>query len=161
MTATLERLRRLPRPMRRRLVGEAFIAYPLLLIGYSSLVVTGIVSAGLWAPIAIVLMGMAVAGLLTIYVYARDRAQLDASGLDERQRQLAIKAWALSYGILAAVVVIVVGALALYLSFVGPITIDMGIASPWFVAIGVYVAVLPSAVLTWIEPEPPLEDATP
>ncbi|HEY4634682.1 MAG TPA: hypothetical protein VIH00_12275 [Candidatus Limnocylindrales bacterium] len=158
MTATFDRLRRVPRPVRRLLVAETFVAWPLLLVGYSTLVATGVVPTSLWAPVAIVLMGMAIVGLLTIYAYARDRAQLDAAGLDERQRQLATQSWALSYVVLAAVVVLVVGALAVYISFIGPVTLAMEQAAPWLVAIGVYMAVLPSAVLAWIEPEPPLED---
>ncbi len=158
MTATLERLRRVPRPVRRLFVAETFIAYPLLLLGYSLLVETGIVPTGLWAPIAILLMGMAIVGLLTIYAYARDRAQLDAAGLDERQRQLATQSWALAYGALATIVVLIVGGLAVYMSFVGPVSIDMAQASPWIIGIAVYLPVLPSAVLAWIEPEPPLEE---
>ncbi|HLA16697.1 MAG TPA: hypothetical protein VJZ72_07325, partial [Candidatus Limnocylindrales bacterium] len=100
-------------------MAETFIAYPMLLIGYTSFVATGIIPTGLWAPVAIALMGLAVIGILVIYVYARDRAQLGAAGLDERQRQLATKAWAVSYGVLATVVAIGAGGAALYLSFEG------------------------------------------
>jgi hypothetical protein len=145
--------------VRRALVAETFVAYPAVLIGYSALVATGVVPTELWAPIAVGLMALAVIGLFTIYGYARDRAQLDADGLDERQRQLATRSWALSYGVLAAVVVAVAGGAALYLSFIGPIELEMGTAAAWFIAVGVYLPVLPSAVLAWIEPEPPTEEA--
>ena len=59
------------------------------------------------------------------------------------------------YGVLTTVIVLFVGGLALYASFVGPITIDMSALSPWLLAVAIYVPFLPLAALAWIEPDAP------
>ena len=48
--------------------------------------------------------------------------------------------------------------LALYLRFVGPITLDMAILTPWLIAIGLYVPFVPFAALAWIEPDAPVDE---
>ena len=44
-------------------------------------------------------------GLFVIYAVTRNRAEPEASELDERQRDLAVRARALSYGVLLAFIV--------------------------------------------------------
>ena len=78
--------------------------------------------------------------------------------LDERQRSVLDQALVVSYGVLTTLIVIVAGVLAIYLSLVGPIQLEMGALTPWLIAIGVYVPLLPFAALAWIEPDVPSED---
>ena len=68
------------------------------------------------------------------------------------------KALVVSYGALTTVIVVVAGLVALYLSFVGPIELEMTVLTPWFIAIGLYVPFLPFAALAWIEPDVPGDD---
>ncbi len=71
---------------------------------------------------------------------------------------MADRALVLSYGVVTTVIVLGGGLLALYLSFVGPIQIEMTVLTPWFIALGLYVPFLPFAALAWIEPDVPGED---
>jgi hypothetical protein len=77
--------------------------------------------------------------------------------LDERQRQVRDQAWIHAYGILIVAVTAVIGVLAVVASFVGPITIGMTELTPFIVAIGLYLPLLPSATLTWSEPDAPAD----
>jgi hypothetical protein len=99
-----------------------------------------------------------VVGLFVIYAVTRSRAEPTSPELDERQRDLAVRARALSYGILLTFVIAIAGLWAIYVTTVGPVTVG----AEWliFVAIvvGVYLPVLPAAVLAWIEPDAPPED---
>jgi hypothetical protein len=141
------------RSTRRLLILAAFLGYPLLLVGYANLVPTRRIDALYWAAIATVLASASAIGLAAIYLFVRDRAQLTSNRLDERELALTSRAHVLSYGVLSVVVVVLVAALALVLSFGGPVTLRMEDLSPWIIAIGVFLPALPSAVLAWIEPD--------
>ena len=112
----------------------------------------------LWAPVAILLLFGFAIGVFVIYAVTRNRAEPQASELDERQRDLAIRARALSYGVLLAFIVALAGAWAIYVTTVGPITLGPELLLPVAIVVGVYLPVLPSAVLAWIEPDAPPED---
>jgi hypothetical protein len=156
--ATLyERLPSTRRRPRRLAVVAAFAGYPLLIVGYTTLVATGILPNAIWAPIAIALFAATLLGLIVVYGYGQGRVN-ERDRLDERQRAMVDRALVTSYGALTTLIVAVAGLLAVYLSFVGPITLDMGVLTPWFIAIGLYVPSLPFAALAWIEADAPIDD---
>ena len=97
---------------------------------------------------------------MTLYGYGRGRTG-DAGPLDERERTMLDRALVLGYGAVVTVVVLAVGALALYLSFVGPITITMTDLTPVIIGIALYLPLLPFAALAWIEPDAPADDDDP
>jgi hypothetical protein len=156
-----DRLRTLPRRVRRAIVLESFVAYPIVVLGYYLLVATGRVPDLVWAPIAIVLMTGFVLGLFVIHGFARNRANPNDPSLDERQHDLAVRAWALSYGVVTWVVVVVAVAWALYVTTVGPVIVGPEFLLPVAIAAGVYLPTLPLAVLSWIEPDAPADEDRP
>jgi hypothetical protein len=83
------------------------------------------------------------------------------ANLDERQRQVRDQAWIHAYELLVVVIGGAMAALALVTSFGSPVTVGMGELTPVIVGIGLYLPLLPSATLTWSEPDLPadLEDA--
>lgn len=147
---------RASRRVRRLLVLAAFLGYSLLNLGYAVLVVPNRLSSVAWAPIAIVLFSATLVGVVAIYGYARGRADMKAD-LDERQRHVRDQAWIHAYEILVVVVVGVISVLAVAASFNGPLTIGMDVLTPFIVGIGLYLPLLPSATLTWSEPDLPAE----
>jgi len=153
------RIRRLDRRLRRLLVLETLIAYPLVVIGYSALVATGRIPAALWAPVAVVLMAGFIGGLFVVYAYAGGRADPRDAELDERQRALAIEAWALSFAALTWFLVIMAVVWALWVTFVGPVLVGPEFLLPVAIGVGVYLPLLPLTALTWIEPDAPVEEA--
>ena len=145
-----------PRRTRRTLALLAFIGIPLQYLGYVALVANGIVSPALWAPVTVALFSMTFIGYVGVVGFARGRAEMSAD-LDERQSQVRDRALSLAYGVVTTAVVAVLAGVALYTSFVGPITLDMTSLTPILIAIGLYLPILPSAVLAWIEPDLPNE----
>lgn len=156
----MHRLRSMPRRTRRLIVLGTFVAYPLLYVGYAVLSRSGALPAVslLWAPFAIALMFGFAAGIFVIYGTTRNRAEPDAIELDERQRDLAVRARALSYGVLLAFIVAITALWAVYVTSVGPVTLGPELLLPVAIVVGVYLPVLPSAVLAWIEPDAPPDD---
>jgi hypothetical protein len=153
--------RRLPtmRQRSRRIAAIAAVAgFPLVLIGYSTLIETGRMSTALWAPIAIALFSTTLVGVLAVYGYGQGRMD-HRERLDERQRIMIDRALVLSYSVLTTLIVAISGCLAFYLSIVGSLRLDMGVLTSWFIAIGLYVPFLPFAALAWIEPDAPVDDA--
>jgi hypothetical protein len=146
------------RRTRRLWVVLAFTGYPLLNIGYATLVVPGRIPSTIWAPIAIILFTATLAGVVAIYGFARDRASMTAD-LDERQQRVRDQAWIAAYGALTAVVVLVLLLLAVLASTSGPVSIGMDVLTPVGIALGLYLPILPAATLAWSEPEEPREDA--
>ncbi len=137
---------------RRILVVAAFVGFPLQIVG--SHFATGEVLSAIWAPISIALFSATIVGAFALYGYGQgrmDRRDL----LDERQRSMLDRSLVVSYGALTTIIVVIAGVLATYLSLVGPIQLEMGALTPWFIAIGVYVPLLPFAALAWIEPDAP------
>ena len=145
------------RRTRRLWVIAALTGYPLMTVGYALLVPTGRASSVLWAPIAIALFTATLAGVVAIYGYARDRASMTAD-LDERQQRVRDQAWIAAYGLLSAVVVAIVLFLALIASFGGPVTIGMDVLGPVGICLGLYLPILPSAMLAWSDPDLPLDE---
>jgi hypothetical protein len=156
----MHRLRSMPRRTRRLIVLATFAGYPLLNVGYALLYRAGAVPGVslLWAPIAILLLFGFAIGVFVIYAVTRNRAEPEAVELDERQRDLAVRARALSYGVLLAFIVGIAGAWAIYVTTVGPVTLGAELLLTVAIVVGVYLPILPSAVLAWIEPDAPPED---
>jgi hypothetical protein len=156
----MQRLRRMPRRVRRLVVLGTFVAYPALYAGYAILSWGGTLPVvnQLWAPVAILLMFGFVAGIVMIYAVTRSRAEPTAPELDERQRDLAVRARSLSYGVLLTFIVAMAGLWAVYVTTVGPVSVG----GEWLISVaiivGVYLPMLPSAVLAWIEPDAPAEE---
>jgi hypothetical protein len=156
----MRRIRNVSRRTRRLVVLGTFVAWPLLWVGYGLSARSGTLPpvSQLWAPIAIVIMFGFVAGVVMIYGITRSRAEPGASELDERQRDLAVRARALSYGVLLTFVVAIAGLWAVYVTVVGPVTLGPELLLPVAIVVGLYLPMLPSAVLAWIEPDDPPED---
>ena len=150
----------LDRTRRRIAVVAAFGGYPLLILGYTALVATGILPTVVWAPIAVILFATTLVGVVVIYGYGRGRIG-ESRQLDERERAMLDRALVLGYGAVTTVAVIGLAVLALYLSFVGPITITMTDLTPVVVAVALYLPLLPVAALAWIEPDAPADDDAP
>ena len=110
----------------------------------------------LWGPVSFVLIGVTAGGALLLYRFARDRADLSGTRLDERERQLRDRAWILSYEILAVVVVGIVAAIAIeVLAFGRTVAVDAPVATAAALCLGVLLPVLPAAALAWIQPDAP------
>jgi len=148
----------LDRTRRRIAVIAAFAGYPLLIVGYATLVAPGTLPTTLWAPIAILLLSATVLGVVVLYGYGQGRVA-NSQLLDERERAMNDRALLLGYGAVITGAVLLLGALALYLSFVGPITITMTELTPIVLAVALYLPVLPFAALAWIEPDLPDDEA--
>ena len=145
------------RRTRRIWVALAFLGFPLVNVGYLGLVQPGRLSTTVWAPIAIVLFASTLAGVFAIYGYARDRASMTAD-LDEREQRIRDQAWIRAYGFLSAVVVVAVAIPILVASSSGPVTVGMDVLGPIAIALGLYLPILPSAMLAWAEPDVVAED---
>ena len=152
-----QRLPLLDQRRRRLAVVAAFSGFPLVFIGYATLVATGILPTAAWGVIVVVLFGMTIVGLVTVYGYGRGRTG-DAGLLDERQQAMLDRALVVGYGAVITFAVLVLGGVALYLSFVGPITITMNELGPIALAVALYLPLLPFAALAWIEPDVPADD---
>ena len=157
--ATLyQRLLSLRQRQRRVLVVAAVAGFPLLNVGFARLVATGILPGAVWGPVAIALFAITLIGVVAIYGWGQGRITERRDDLDERQRAMLDRALITGYGALTTVIVVILGALALYLSFVGPITIDMTSLTPWVIAVALYVPFLPFAALAWIGADAPADD---
>jgi amino acid transporter len=156
-TSLFRRSPGLSRRSRRLAVAAAFLGYPLLIVGYDLLVAPGRISSVLWAPVAIGLFTLTLVGAVAVYGYGQGRMDRRAR-LDERQRQMADRALIVSYGVLATALTLALGALAVVASF-QTVEIHMEQLSPWFIAAGLYLPMLPFAAIAWIEPDPPTDEA--
>jgi hypothetical protein len=149
--ALYRRLAQAPRRVRRLTVIATFAGYPLVIVGYANLVEPGRFPLALWAPIAFLLMAATVIGCFATYGFAGDRIHGRAH-LDERERAMNDRAVVLSYGIMTTVLVAALAWLALA-AYGEPIVIEMTALTPVLIAAGVFVPMLPFAVLAWIEPD--------
>lgn len=160
--ATLyQRLPTLRQRGRRIAVAGAFAGFPLVNIGYATLVATGTIPTTIWGPIAFALFAITVVGVLVIYGWGQGRITERRDQLDERQQIMVDRALITGYGALTTAIVVLLGIVGLYLSFVGRITLDMTTFTPWVIAVALYVPFLPFAALAWIEPDPPADDDAP
>lgn len=147
------------RRTRRLAVVAAFTGLPLQFLGYQTLVAPGRLSLSIWGPITIVLFAATLIGAIATYGFGQGRMG-DRSRLDERQRAMNDRALVISYGVVTTVVTLILGAVYLVASFVGPITFQMdATALSIAVAAGLYLPLLPFAALAWIEPDAPADDA--
>jgi hypothetical protein len=147
------------RRTRRLAVIAAFTGLPLQFLGYQTLVAPGRLSLSIWGPITIVLFGATLIGAFATYAFGQGRMG-DRARLDERQRAMNDRALVISYGVVTTVVTLILGAVYLVASFVGPITFQMdATALSIAVAAGLYLPLLPFAALAWIEPDAPADDA--
>ena len=113
----------------------------------------------IWAPITIALFSATIVGAVrALRLYGQGRMDR-RDRLDERQRSMLDQALVVSYGVLTTVIVIIAGC-------PGDRTSASSVRSssrwarltPWLIAIGVYVPLLPFAALAWIEPDAPGDD---
>lgn len=140
----------------RRIVAVATLTGLPAMYAWSSFWLGTSVSNVIWGPVSFVLIGLTAVGAIVLYRFVRDRADLGARTLDERQRQLRDRAWALSYGVLATAVVIAVAIAALLVLGMGrQVTLDPNLMTALAICIGTLIPVLPVAVLAWLEPDLP------
>ena len=151
------RVDRLTRRSRRLIAVATLIGLPAM-YAWSALWQATSVPTVVWGPVSFLLIGMTAFGSVVLYMFVRDRAEFPGRSLDERQRQLRDRAWVLSYGVLATVVVIGVGIIALLVLGMGrEVSLDGNLVSAAAISIGVLIPVLPVAALAWIEPDAPEE----
>lgn len=151
------RLPSLSRRARRVAVVAAFTGYPLVQIGYATLRAPNLLPAVIWGPIAVALFSATLVGVFAVYGYAGPRMDRRRH-LDERQQAMIDRAMVVSYGVLTVVIGVVLGGLALWLTFGGPVTVGFGDLVPFVIGAALYEPVLPFAALAWIEPDPPADD---
>jgi type IV secretory pathway TrbD component len=152
-----QRLPTLSRRSRRLAVVAAFAGYPLMQLGYVTLRAPNRIPTEIWGPIAIALFAATLVGVFAIYGYSGRRMDRRRN-LDERQLAMIDRAMVVSYGVLTAVIGLLLGGLALWLTFGGPITFGMGELTPFIIGAALYEPVLPFAALAWIEPDLPADD---
>lgn len=151
------RVDRLTRRSRRLIAVATLIGLPAM-YAWSSIWQATSVPTLIWGPVSFLLIGMTAFGSIVLYMFVRDRAEFPGRSLDERQQQLRDRAWLLSYGVLATVVVIGVGIIAVLVLGMGrEVSLDGELVSAAAISIGVLIPVLPVAALAWIEPDPPEE----
>jgi hypothetical protein len=138
----------------RRVIGiVALLGLPTM-YAWSAFWLSTSVPTVIWGPISFLLIGLTVAGGLVLYRFVRDRADLGSATLDERQRQLRDHAYVVSYGILSATVVAVIGVVAVVvLGFGQAITLDGAAVSAMAIVIGTLIPLLPIACMAWVEPD--------
>ncbi len=151
------RIDRLSQRTRRLVAVGTLVGLPAM-YAWSSLWQSTSVPTIAWGWVSFLLIGMTAIGSLVLYRYVRDRAEWSSRGLDERQQQLRDRSLVLSYGILATVVVLGIGVVAVLVLGLGrQVSLDGTLVSAAAICIGVLIPVLPVAALAWIEPDPPEE----
>jgi hypothetical protein len=104
----------------------------------------------------LVLLLVGIAATLVVWRWSRNRARWEDDGLDGRDRRERDRSWAVSYRILALAVVIAPGTVAI-LSLAGA-DIAADVLRQLLATMIVFVLILPTLVLAWIEPDLPVED---
>jgi hypothetical protein len=143
--------------MRRAAVIAAFGGYPLLILGYGTLVEPGRISTIVWGPIAVALFTLTIVGTFALYGYGQGRMGYPKRALDERQRAMHDRALVVSYGVATIVFGLMLGGLA-GAALQGPVVVEMADLTPVLIAAGLYLPLLPFASLAWIEPNLPADD---
>ena len=152
-----KRIDRLTRRTRRVLAVATLLGLPAMYV-WSSMWLGTSVPKILWGPVTFILIGITIVGAFVLYRFARDRAGMPGTMLDDRERELRDRAWILSYQVLAAVVVLVVAVVAIaVLGLEKTVTLDATIVSAAAISVGVLLPLLPAAALAWIEPDPPAD----
>ncbi len=151
------RIDRLPQRARRVLAVATLVGLPSMYL-WSNYWQTTSVPALVWGPVSFLLIGLTGIGSLVLYLFVRDRADFSGRSLDERQQRLRDRAWVLAYGVLATVVVLGMGLVAVLVLGVGQeVRLDGNLVSAGALSVGVLIPVLPVAALAWIEPDAPEE----
>jgi hypothetical protein len=97
-------------------------------------------------------------GVIVLYRFVRNRADLAGRGLDERQLRLRDQAWVMSYQVLSAVVVAILAFVGVQvLAFGNELTIDASVANALVLSMATLVPLLPVASLAWVEPDAPVD----
>ena len=147
-------LDRLSQRSRRPIAGASLLGLPAM-YAWSTFWRATDVPVVVWGPVSFLLIGVTLVGAFVLYRFVRHRAELARPDLDERQRQLRDHAYVVSYGVLATVVVALVGALAAsVLVFDHPIVMDGALVTAISICIGTLIPLLPVAALAWVEPDP-------
>ncbi len=150
---------RLSQRSRRPIAAVTLLGLPAM-YAWSSIWRSTSVPVIVWGPVSFLLIGLTIAGGFVLYRFVRHRAELARPDLDERQRQLRDHAYVASYGVLATVVVALVGTVAVIVMVFGhPIVLDGELVSAIGICIGTLIPLLPMAALAWVEPDPLSDDA--
>ena len=154
---TVHRLESLPRSPRRAWVLAALLGYPAAYGVLAVLKGTALPSGWVLGVFLLMILGTAVA-LWVSYTYTRCRVDgRRGVHLDERDRYLIIRAYALSHRVLAVVLLAVIAAVAVYLTSGHTIALDAANFVPLMLWVVLYVPALPVLMLAWIEPELPVD----
>lgn len=150
---TTARIDRLSQGTRRVIAVLALIGLPAMYL-WSGYWLGTSVPVYVWGPVSFVLIGFTAVGSIILYRFVRDRANLQADHLDERQRQLRDEAYVQSYGVLSTVVVAVIAIPAvLVLVFGQTVLLDATMVTAVALVVGTLIPVLPLAMLAWLEPD--------
>jgi hypothetical protein len=157
-TTTTSRIEYLPRSRRRTLVAIALAGYPVAVA-----VLAGLKHASLnrWLVLAVFLLLLlpTLATLAVSYRYARGRIGGRRARLDERDLALRQQAYALSHGVLAAILIAATAITEIYLTSGNGNTLRLNATNFWPAAMWVivYLPALPSLMLAWIETDQPAD----
>ncbi len=142
----------------RRIVAVATLTGLPAMYAWSSFWLGTSVPNVIWGPISFGLIGLTAVGTIALYRFVRDRSDLGGRTLDERQRQVRDRAWALCYGVLATAVVIAVAIPALLVLGMGrQVALDPNLMTALAICVGTLIPLLPVAALAWLEPDLPEE----
>jgi len=153
----VHRLESLPRAPRRAWVLAALVGYPAAYGTLAALKGTTL-PAGWVLTVFLMIIAGTVGALWVSYVYARGR--LDGRRgvhLDERDRHLTVRSYALAHRVLATALLAAVIVVQLYLTTGQVITVDAATFLPVLMWVVLYVPALTVLMLAWIEPEPPAD----
>lgn len=151
--SSLSRIDRLPRRTRRVIAAASLVGLPAM-YAWSAFWQTTSVPTALWGPVSFILIGTTAIGAIVLYRFVRNRAEMPGTHLDERQRQLRDRAYLASYAVLSAVVVAVVGWVAIAVLGMGQtIVLDGNTVTALAIVVGTLLPLLPIAALAWIEPD--------
>ena len=141
------------RSLRRALVATSVGAVAIGVVAMDLGNRTGLHDLGFAA--GVVAFGIAIAAAVAIWRWSRNRARWRDVGLDERDRQERDRAWAISYRILAGVVV--GGPLSVILIGIAGGEGAAVVVTQILIASYAFIGLLPTLVLAWIELDLPAE----
>jgi hypothetical protein len=139
-----------------RLVAAGLAGYPLAVAALTALKHT---SLNRWLILALFLLLLlpTAATVLAGYRYARGRIDGRAARLDERDIQLRQQAYALSHRVLAVTLIAATAVTEIYLTSGGTLRLDASTFLPAMMWVIVYIPVLPTLMLAWIETDQPAD----
>ena len=153
---TVHRLESMPRSPRRVWVLTGLVGYPAA-YGVLAVLKGTALPAGLVLTVFLLTIAATVVALWVSHVYARGRIDGRRVRLDEWDRHLAVRAYALSHRVLAVVLLAAAAAVEIYLTTGNVITVDAADFLPVLMWVILYVPALPVLMLAWIEPELPAD----